>query len=37
MGIVAVLDRRDEGSDVLGGYPFETVLRMEDLGVKVWD
>lgn len=37
VGIVAVLDRRDEGSDVLGGYPFETVLRMEDLGVKVWD
>ena len=32
-GIVAVLDRRDEGSDHLGGYPFEALLRLEDLGI----
>ena len=33
LGIVAVLDRRDEGSACLGGYPFKAVLRIEDLGV----
>ena len=31
--IVAVLDRRDTWSAHLGGYPFEALLRMEDLGV----
>lgn len=36
-GIVAVLDRRDEYAAVLGGYPFEAVLRIEDLGVKSGD
>ena len=29
--ILAVLDRRDEGSARLGGYPFGALLRMEDL------
>jgi orotate phosphoribosyltransferase len=33
LGIVAVLDRRDEDSACLGGYPFKAVLRIEDLGV----
>jgi orotate phosphoribosyltransferase len=37
LGIVAVLDRRDEYVAVLGGYPFEAVLRIEDLGVKSGD
>ena len=32
-GIVAVLDRREEGSVSLGGYPFEALLRMEDLDI----
>ena len=34
LGIVAVLDRRDASSACLGGYPFEALLRMEDLGVN---
>ncbi len=29
--ILAVLDRRDEGSARLGDYPFRALLRMEDL------
>lgn len=33
-GIVAVLDRRDEGSASLGRYPFEALLRLEDLGLN---
>jgi orotate phosphoribosyltransferase len=33
LGILAVLDRRDEDSARLGGYPFEALLRMEDLMV----
>ncbi len=33
LGVVAVLDRRDERSARLGGYPFEALLRMEDLGL----
>jgi orotate phosphoribosyltransferase len=33
LGIVAVLDRRDARLARLGGYPFEALLRMEDLGV----
>ena len=33
LGIVAVLDRRDEAASRLGGYSFEALLRMEDLGV----
>jgi len=33
LGIVAVLDRREEGSARLGGYPFGALLRMKDLGV----
>lgn len=36
--VVAVLDRRKPGdadARTLGGYPFEAVLRMEDLGVEV--
>ena len=37
LGIVAVLDRRDENSASLGGYPFGTLLRLEDLGVKGGD
>ncbi|MEJ7872816.1 MAG: orotate phosphoribosyltransferase [Rubrobacteraceae bacterium] len=32
-GIVAVLDRRDEKSVLLGGYPFAALLRLEDLGI----
>ena len=35
--IVAVLDRREEASAHLGGYPFRAVLRMEDLGVTSRD
>ena len=35
--ILAVLDRRDEDSAVLGGYPFGALLRLEDLGVMGWD
>jgi orotate phosphoribosyltransferase len=34
LGIVAVLDRRDEDFASLGGYPFGALLRLEDLGVK---
>lgn len=37
LGIVAVLDRREEVSDCLGGYPFEALLGMEDLGVASRD
>ena len=33
LGIVAVLDRREEADSRLGGYPFEALLRMVDLGV----
>ncbi len=33
LGIVAVLDRRDEDSASLGGYSFGALLRLEDLGV----
>lgn len=33
LGILAVLDRREEDSASLGGYPFEALLRLEDLGV----
>ena len=33
LGIVAVLDRRGERPARLGGYPFEALLGMEDLGV----
>jgi orotate phosphoribosyltransferase len=36
-GILAVLDRRGEDSAVLGSYPFEALLRMEDLGVNSGD
>ena len=32
--ILAVLDRREELSSRLGGFPFEALLRMEDLGVS---
>ncbi len=32
-GIVAVLDRRDEESARLGGYPFGALLRLEDLRI----
>ena len=31
--VVAVLDRRGDGSPRLGGYPFEALLRIEDMGV----
>ena len=31
--VVAVLDRRGDGSPRLGGYPFEALLGIEDLGV----
>ena len=37
VGILAVLDRRGEDSAVLGNYPFEALLRMEDLGVNSGD
>jgi len=37
LGIVAVLDRRDEDSASLGGYPFGALLRLEDLGVTSGD
>jgi orotate phosphoribosyltransferase len=33
LGIVAVLDRRDEDSASLGGYSFRALLRLEDLGI----
>ncbi len=33
LGIVAVLDRRDENSARLGSYRFEALLEMEDLGI----
>ena len=34
LGIVAVLDRKAEAGDSLGGYTFGALLRMEDLGVS---
>jgi orotate phosphoribosyltransferase len=37
LGIVAVLDRRDEDSALLGGYPFGALLRIEDLGINSED
>jgi orotate phosphoribosyltransferase len=37
LGIVAVLDRRDEAASRLRGYTFEALLRMEDLGVTRGD
>ena len=37
LGIVAVLDRREKRSSRLGGYPFEALLDMEDLGVTGGD
>ncbi len=37
LGIVAVLDRRDETASRLRGYTFEALLRMEDLGVTRGD
>ena len=37
LGILAALDRRDENSASLGGYPFGALLRLEDLGVKGGD
>lgn len=37
LGILAVLDRRDEDSSSLGGYPFGALLRLEDLGVTSGD
>ena len=37
LGILAVLDRRDEDSASLGGYPFGALLRLEDLGVTSGD
>jgi orotate phosphoribosyltransferase len=37
LGILAVLDRRDEDSASLAGYPFEALLRLEDLGVTSGD
>lgn len=37
LGIVAVLDRRDVRSALLGGYPFQALLAMEDLGVVSGD
>ena len=33
LGILAVLDRRDETIANLDGYPFGALLRLEDLGV----
>jgi orotate phosphoribosyltransferase len=33
LGIVAVLDRRDEDAASLGGYSFRALLRLEDLGI----
>jgi orotate phosphoribosyltransferase len=37
LGILAVLDRREEGSAYLGGYPFGALLGMEDLVVAGQD
>ena len=37
LGIVAVLDRRDEDSTRLGDYPFEALLKLEDLGITRGD
>ena len=37
LGILAVLDRRDEHVPNLGGYPFEALLRLEDLGLASRD
>lgn len=33
VGVAAVLDRRDEPGGELGPYPFQSLLRMDDLGV----
>jgi orotate phosphoribosyltransferase len=33
LGIVAILDRRDEDFASLGGYSFQALLRLEDLGI----
>jgi orotate phosphoribosyltransferase len=33
LGILAVLDRRDETTANLDGYPFGALLRLEDLGI----
>ena len=33
LGILAVLDRRDETTANLNGYPFGALLRLEDLGI----
>lgn len=33
VGVVAVLDRREEPGGDLGPYPFQSLLRMDDLGV----
>ena len=37
VGILAVLDRRGKDCAVLGDYPFEALLRMEDLGANSGD
>jgi orotate phosphoribosyltransferase len=37
LGILAVLDRREEGFAYLGGYPFGALLRMPDLVVAGQD
>ena len=37
LGILAVLDRRDEHSANLGGYPFKALLTLEDLGLATGD
>lgn len=37
LGIIAVLDRREEVSNLLDDYPFWALLRMEDLGVASRD
>jgi orotate phosphoribosyltransferase len=37
LGILAVLDRRDEDYASLGGYPFGALLRLEDLSVTSGD
>ena len=33
VGVAAVLDRREEPGESLGKYPFQSLLRMRDLGV----
>jgi orotate phosphoribosyltransferase len=37
VGLVAVLDRREEDSARLGGYSFGALLRIEDLGINSGD